>query len=161
MKKALILSASVLLCLFSGFVASRFQAEALLSWYPLLNKSPLTPPNGVFPVVWSLLYIGMGLSIGLIISANGPRKLFFTALFAIQLALNFTWSIVFFYNKNPSLAFIVIIMLLVVILYYAIKAYAPYRASFLLFAPYILWVSFAAYLNLYIALNNEGASFVN
>lgn len=154
MKKTLILFASILLCLFVGFVGSRFQAEALASWYPFLNKSPLTPPNSVFPIAWSLLYIGMGLSIGLIINASGPRKLFFTALFALQLVLNFSWSIAFFYNRNPLLAFIVIIMLMVIISYYATKSYAPYRISALLFAPYIIWVSFAAYLNLYIVLNN-------
>ena len=154
MKRLLILFACVLVCLLSGFIAGRLQTDALVSWYPLLNKSPLTPPNIAFPIAWSLLYIAMGLSLGLILATPGPRKPFFIALFALQLFLNFIWSIAFFACQSPLSAFVIILLLIAAIVYYALRAYGSYRTSALLFVPYILWVVFAAYLNLYIVLNN-------
>lgn len=154
MKTLAILALAVLACFATGFIASRFQLEALASWYPHLHKSPLTPPNWVFPVAWSALYVCMGLSIGLIIASGGADKGFFIKLFAAQLFFNFIWSIAFFYWKSPLAGLVVIAVLAVLIVLYAATAYSSYRASALLFLPYIAWVAFAAYLNVYIVLRN-------
>jgi tryptophan-rich sensory protein len=64
------------------------------------------------------------------------------------------WSISFFYLQNPLLGLINIILLEGVIIYYAVKTYREFRVSSILFIPYILWVWFATYLNLYILMNN-------
>ena len=154
MKKLVILCVPVAVCLFSAFLAARLQAESLAVWYPSLSKSPLTPPNIFFPVVWTLLYISMGLSIGLIHTRPHPQKALLTVLFAAQLAVNFAWSLVFFVFQQPLAGFWVIILLEALILWYAVRAYPVYRPSSVLFWPYIVWVGFAGYLNLYIALHN-------
>lgn len=154
MKRTLIIIFSIVLCLLVGFVASQIQTSALSEWYPTLNKSPLTPPNYVFPIAWTILYVFMGLSIGLIICSKLPKERLFISLFTIQIVLNFLWSILFFYMKNPLLGFIDIILLDIVIVIYAVKTYSSVKISSILFIPYIIWVSFATYLNLYILLYN-------
>lgn len=154
MKKYLILLASILFCFVIGFIGSRFQTEAITIWYPTLNKSVLTPPNIVFPIVWSLLYICIGLSLGLVICSKNVNNYLFIGLFAIQIILNFTWSISFFYLQNPVLGLINIILLEIFIILYTIYTYSSVKLSSLLFIPYLLWVGFAGYLNLYIVLHN-------
>ena len=154
MKSFAVLAACVLLCFATGFIASRFQLESLAVWYPQINKSPLTPPNWAFPLAWSALYLCMGISIGLIINSGGADTAFFIKLFAVQLFFNFIWSFAFFYWQSPLAGMAVIAILTVLIVLYAAMAYGPHRASALLFFPYIAWVGFAAYLNLYIVLRN-------
>jgi len=96
----------------------------------------------------------MGISIGLILNSKEGNKKFLTALFAVQLFLNFTWSISFFYLQNPLLGFINIILLDLGVLYYAFKCYPTQKVSRILFVPYILWLSLATYLNAYILIYN-------
>lgn len=154
MKKVLIYIIPVSICLLIGFFASQLQSGSIETWYPFLNKPPLTPPNYVFPVAWTILYICMGISIGLIIDSDGYQKRYLTGLFAIQLILNFLWSVFFFYLRNPLLGLIDIILLEIFLMYYAMQSHPRYKLSSILFIPYILWVGFATYLNLYIYLNN-------
>lgn len=154
MKKTLVIIGCILLCFLVGFIASRIQSGSISEWYPTLNKPSLIPPNSVFPIAWSILYVFMGLSIGLIINKKVPQETYFVKLFGIQLLLNFLWSISFFYMRNPLLGLINIILLLSIIIYYAVKSYPVSKISSILFIPYICWVAFATYLNLYILLNN-------
>lgn len=154
MKKIANIFIPVFLCFFVGFLSAQFQQDSIANWYPLLNKPSLTPPNIVFPIAWSILYLLMGLSIGFILNSDTSRKKFFVILFAAQLFLNFTWSIVFFYFQNPLIGLVNIILLDALLIYYAFKAYSAVKISSILFIPYILWVSFASYLNLYIFLYN-------
>lgn len=155
MKKALSFIIPVILCYAVGFTASRFQADAIENWYPLLAKPSLTPPNIVFPIAWNILYLLMGISIGLLINSSDRKKRgFFIGLFSVQLVLNFLWSMLFFYLKNPALGLIDIILLDAAIIFYTVKAYPVHKAAAWLFVPYILWVTFAAYLNLYIFIYN-------
>lgn len=154
MKKIVSIVVSVLICFLVGGSASYFQADAIRSWYPLLNKPELTPPNIAFPIAWSFLYLCMGISIGLIIDSENRRKGYLVKLFLIQLFFNFMWSILFFYFQNPLFGIIDIILLDTVIILYTLKSYRVYKISSLLFLPYMLWVFFATYLNGYILLNN-------
>lgn len=154
MKKIVSIVVSVLICFLVGWSASYFQADAIRSWYPLLNKPELTPPNIAFPIAWSFLYLCMGISIGLIIDSENRRKGYLVKLFLIQLFFNFMWSILFFYFQNPLFGIIDIILLDTVIILYTLKSYRVYKISSLLFLPYMLWVFFATYLNGYILLNN-------
>ncbi len=159
MKRTFIIIAAIVSCLFVGFLASRIQADSVATWYPSLEKSPLTPPDGVFGAVWTVLYICMGLSIGYIVSRRNPKEMIFIGLFTIQLFLNFMWSILFFYAKNPFLGLIDILFLDLVVLIYLITAYRwANRFSFAMFIPYFLWILFATYLNWYIVLHNGVAN---
>ncbi|NDW19276.1 tryptophan-rich sensory protein [Dysgonomonas sp. 216] len=155
MRRILVLILIICFCFFVGFLASKVQAESLANWYPLLNKSSLTPPNYIFPIVWNILYLCMGLSIGYILTRRNPKEMILFGLFSLQLALNFLWSITFFYMQNPLFGLINITLLLVVIGAYLIASFKwANRFSFAMFIPYFLWVLFAGYLNLYIVLYN-------
>lgn len=154
MKKFISIVIPILICFFVGLTASRFQADAITNWYPTLNKPELTPPNIVFPIAWSILYLCMGISIGLIILSGKKGKQLLIKLFGIQLFFNFAWSMLFFYFQNPLLGLIDILILDVLVAAYTIKSYPVRKASSLLFIPYLLWVFFATYLNGFILLNN-------
>lgn len=154
MKKALTIIIPILICFGVGFTASYFQSDAIKDWYPYLNKPALTPPDSVFPIAWSILYVLMGISIGLVWLTRSPRRSGLVALFVIQLFFNFMWSILFFYLRNPFLGMIDIILLDIFVITYMIRSYRVSKAASLLFMPYILWVLFASYLNGYILMNN-------
>jgi len=154
MKRLLNLLLPVVVCFMVGFTASYFQSDAIESWYPYLNKPTLTPPNAVFPIAWGIIYVCMGISIGLILNSKDKKKNFFLLLFGIQLFLNFLWSLSFFYLQNPLLGLINIVLLDLAVLYYILKTYPTQKASALLFIPYALWLFFATYLNAYILVYN-------
>lgn len=154
MRKFLYILLPVIICFLVGFTASYFQSESIQTWYPTLNKPAITPPNIAFPIAWSIIYLCMGISIGLILNSKEQNKKFLTSLFAVQLFLNFTWSISFFHLQNPFLGFINIILLDLAVLYYALKCYPTQKVSGILFIPYILWLSLATYLNAYILIYN-------
>lgn len=154
MKKKLQIIIPILVCFLVGFIGSQFQESAIVDWYPGLNKSDLTPPNVVFPIAWSVLYLFMGLSIGLVLGLNHRKKKYLVKVFILQLFLNFLWSISFFYFHSPVAGIVNIILLEIVIIYYTLRVYPIRKISALLFVPYVLWVSFATYLNFYILLYN-------
>lgn len=144
----------IILCLAVGGAASLLQGGALTTWYPFLNKSALTPPGIVFGGVWTLLYILMGVSIGLVWSRKEPGYKALSGLFALQLAVSFVWSVAFFLYRSPWAGLAVITVLLPLLLLYMKRAFSHNRASAWLFVPYVLWVAFAWYLNFYVALHN-------
>lgn len=154
MKKVLNIITPVLICFLVGFTASYFQSDSISTWYPQLNKPFLTPPNIIFPIAWSIIYLLMGISIGLILNSNSKEKKTLTTVFAIQLFFNFTWSILFFYMQNPLLGFINIIVLDILVIYYIAKSKSVNKISAYLFVPYLLWILFATYLNGYVLLYN-------
>lgn len=154
MKKVAAILIPILLCFLVGFIASYFQANAIRNWYPYLNKPTLTPPNSVFPIAWSIIYLCMGISAGLIILSGKKERNSLIVLFGIQLFFNFAWSILFFYFRSPLSGLIDIVIVDVLVIAYTIKSYPVKKASALLFLPYLLWILFATYLNTYILLNN-------
>ncbi len=125
--------------------------------YDTFQKPPLSPPGWLFPVVWTILYLLMGYASYLVWMAKAKASLKQEALtlYGVQLALNFLWPLIFFRAQALLAAFGVLIMLWVVI-YLTIRAFAKVRllAADLLI-PYLLWVSFAGYLNLGIYLLNR------
>lgn len=154
MKKVTLVIVPVIICFLIGFTASYFQKDAIETWYPYLDKPDLTPPNIVFPIAWSIIYLCMGISIGLILISNALKKKELTSLFIIQLLLNFAWSILFFYFQNPLLGLIDILLLDICVTVYTIRSYPVKKVSSILFWPYIIWIYFATYLNGYIFINN-------
>ena len=121
-----------------------------MSDYAALNQPPLSPPGWVFPVVWTILYLLMGYASYKVAVSGAPPEQIRRALtlYAVQLLLNFLWSPIFFGLELRLAAFIVLLLLwlLVCLTIHAFSA-VDERAGDLLI-PYLLWITFAGYLNL-------------
>ncbi|MBP7805139.1 MAG: tryptophan-rich sensory protein [Candidatus Pacebacteria bacterium] len=142
--------------LLAGGIGSLFTASSLDVWYMSLLKPSLNPPGWVFGPVWTTLFVLMGSAAFLIWKKAEKNRQARTALiiFGIQLILNVFWSILFFGLQSPGGAFIEIIFLWVSILCTIIAFAKISKLAAWLLVPYIIWVSFAGYLNYWIyALN--------
>jgi len=143
------LIAAVAVSELAGIVGSVFTAPSIAGWYAGIVKPAINPPAWVFAPVWTMLFALMGIAAFLVWKSGWERKDVKIALgiFLGQLMLNALWSIIFFGLESPGTALVEIIVLWLAILA-TILAFAKIskRAAWLL-APYILWVSFAAYLN--------------
>lgn len=154
MKNFLWIPAFIAACLLAGVISAQFQADALAHWYPALNKSALTPPAAVFPIVWTIIYILMGTSGGIVAASKGIGYRSLLSVFWMQLFFNFWWSILFFYLRSPAIALLDALTIQILALTYAFRAWPRFRLASLLFVPYILWLAFAIYLNAYVAIFN-------
>ncbi|MDD5416087.1 MAG: tryptophan-rich sensory protein [Candidatus Daviesbacteria bacterium] len=140
---------SIVICLAAGGVGSLFITSSIPDWYQTLNKPFFSPPNWVFGPVWTILYIMMGLSLYLVWTKKKVPTIFW-----IQLILNVAWSIIFFEMKNPALALVEIVALWIAI-FLTIKAFTKInKLAGNLLIPYLLWVTFASFLNLSIVILN-------
>jgi len=140
----------------AGVAGSIFTAPAIPGWYEMLAKPMLTPPGWVFGPVWTILYVLMGVA-AFIIWRQGLRKRpvrIALGLFFVQLVLNTLWSILFFGLQNPAAAFVGILVLWAAILATIIAFAKLSRTAAWLLVPYLLWVSFATYLNYMIWMLN-------
>lgn len=123
--------------------------------FATLNKPPLSPPGWLFPVVWTVLYILMGIASYLVSTSSKPyRSRTALTVYAIQLVFNFFWSIIFFNLEWYLFAFIWLVALWILIIITAVLFYRISKPAGYLMIPYILWVTFAAYLNLAIFILN-------
>ncbi|MDX1331838.1 MAG: TspO/MBR family protein [Robiginitalea sp.] len=140
---------AVLACLLVGFLSSFATQSSVDTWYVGLNKPSFNPPNWVFAPVWSVLYVLMGISAGLVWARGFYHKWVKTALylFGFQLLYNATWSMVFFGLRRPLTAFIILIVLLVLILLTIRQFRVVSKTAANLLIPYLLWVIFAGILN--------------
>lgn len=121
-----------------------------------LNKPPLSPPGLLFPIVWTILYILMGIASYFIITANEDKQQIQQALvlYGSQLFVNFWWSIFFFNFEWYFFSFLWLVLLWLLI-YFTIQAfYSISKIAGYLMIPYLLWVTFAGYLNFFIFLLN-------
>jgi len=156
-----------------GFIGSIFTTPSIPTWYASLQKPDFVPPNWLFAPVWTFLFLLMGISLYLVWAKNWniqvsenkmptrkawnpiSEKLWSgswreenaIAIFSLQLALNILWSVIFFGLKMPGPAFFEILMLWVTIVYTIINFYRVSKVSAYILVPYLLWVSFAAFLN--------------
>lgn len=122
--------------------------------YNSLQKPPLAPPSIVFPIVWTIIYIIMGISYGMLKNENlvdSKTKW----IYYIQLLINALWSIIFFTLKARLFAFIWIILLDILVITMIIDFYKKKKVAGILQIPYLLWSLFATYLNLGIYLLNR------
>lgn len=121
-----------------------------MSDYPMLNQPPLSPPGWLFPVVWTILYLLMGYASYRVLTSGADESQIKKALilYGLQLFVNFLWSPVFFGLQWRLVAFFLLILLWVLIAL-TIRGFSAIdeRAGDLLI-PYLLWVTFAGYLNL-------------
>ncbi len=170
---------SIIICEVAGFVGSIFTMPEINSWYKNLNKPAFSPPNWIFGPVWTTLFILMGVSLYLVWSKKWKPKNKFDSkkaniwnplsqkfllgswqkaniivIFAIQLVLNILWSVIFFGMHSPGAAFFELLMLWFAIIFTIINFYRISKTASLLLIPYILWVSFAGVLNLFLWILN-------
>ena len=144
---------SLLITIGTGVIAGLISAGSN-DIYTELERPALAPPAIVFPIVWTILYILMGISLYMIYTSYSPQKDKALKVFGLQLLLNFIWPLVFFNMRQYTIAFVILILLWLAVaymiyLFYQIKPVAAY-----LQIPYFLWLTFAAYLNLAIILLN-------
>lgn len=132
----------------AGIVGSFFVMPAVDGWYMELTKPSFNPPSWVFGPVWTLLYSLMGIAAFLVWKkGSGAARRTALILFGAQLVANSLWSILFFALQSPGFAFLNIMILWVLIVATMVAFYRISKLATLLMAPYILWVSFAAFLN--------------
>lgn len=130
------------------------QRDSMMVWYPTLVKSSLTPPGIVFSIVWTILYLLMGISAGLVWNTRTVYSWGLILLFILQLALNLLWTFCFFYMKSPVLGFVVLVVLFMLVVLYVSGCYTQHKWSAIMNIPYLLWLIFAGYLNWYVVMNN-------
>jgi tryptophan-rich sensory protein len=142
---ALVLAGFIGICFVAGGIAGAVTDPNISVWYDALARPPATPPNWVFPVVWSCQYVLIGIAAWLVWrQPEGRRAL--RPWFA-QLVFNFLWSPAFFALHNPGLGLVVIVPLLASVVW-TIVAFARVRplAAWLM-VPYLIWGCYATYLN--------------
>ena len=140
----------------TGIIGSVFTTPSIAGWYATLARPALNPPAWVFGPVWTTLFALMGIAAFLIWKKGLDRKDVKIALgiFIGQLVLNTLWSIIFFGLHSPGAAFVEIIFLWLAILATIIAFAKISKPAAWLLLPYILWVSFAGYLNFSIWMLN-------
>jgi tryptophan-rich sensory protein len=143
------LISSLLVCQLAGLLGLLFTTASIANWYVFLNRPSIAPPNWVFAPVWIMLYLLMGVSFYLIWQSRGKKanKQSAIKLFLFQLVLNSVWSIIFFGIREIGWALVEIILLVITLVLVIKKFYKiDHRAAWLL-SPYLVWVSFASFLN--------------
>ena len=147
-KKLLRICVATIICLLVGFLSSVATQFSLETWYANLNKPSFTPPNWVFGVVWTVLYLMMGIAAGIVWSRGFYHKCVKTALyhFGFQLILNAAWSIFFFGLQNPLLALLDIVALFILLLFTIRWFKVVNNTAAYLLIPYTIWVAYATVL---------------
>ena len=121
--------------------------------YGDMVKPPLSPPSYIFPIVWTILYILMGISYFIATKDNGNDKEL-NQIYILQLLVNFFWPIIFFVLKMYFSAFFWIILLIILVIYMIKELLKNNKISGYLQIPYFIWLLFATYLNIGIFLLN-------
>ena len=157
MNKYIKIVITVAICLTVGYLSSLVTQESIETWYPTIKKPSFNPPNWIFAPVWTLLFVLMGIAVGLVWDKYEENKELVKKgmlFFGIQLFFNALWSYLFFGLHNLLLASIEIILLLLLIFEtYLIFKKLDKKISFLLI-PYMLWVGFATILTITIYIRN-------
>ena len=140
---------SIAAALAVGAIGGLATASSVDTWYAGLNKPVFNPPNAVFGPVWTTLYVIMAVAAWRIwrsAPASGRRPALI--LYAVQLALNLAWSLIFFGLRAPGLALAEVLVLLAAVLATAVAFRRIDRPAGLMMVPYAAWVTFASALNL-------------
>ncbi len=142
------LFAFIALCFLLSAAGGTITSTSVDTWFQALQKPSFNPPDWIFAPVWTILYLLMAISGWLVwrtVQLKQRRLGLF--VFAVQLVLNFTWSLLFFGLQRVDLALINIIVLLLVIIANAILFWRVVPLAGILFIPYVLWVAYASVLN--------------
>ena len=147
------LTASIAIGLGTGLLSVLLTLGNFKAYSALLQ--PPMPPEWLFPVVWTILYILMGVSAYLVYECDTEEKYIGLAVYVLQLIFNFLWLIIFFNIRNLLFAFVWLVFLWVLVLAMAISFYKVNKTAGLLQIPYLLWVTFAGYLNIALYILNK------
>ncbi len=151
MKKAKSYATFILISLAIGGL-SAFLTRNSMNIFETVNKPPLAPPAIVFPIVWTVLYILMGVSAARVYIRNPESEAI--PFFGLNLFFNFFWSLIFFNARAFCFAFLWLIALFAIVLIMTVKFFYEDRAAGLLQIPYCIWLVIAGYLNLFVCLTN-------
>lgn len=140
---------ALLLPLLVGAISAAISAKGMAE-YAQMNKPPLSPPALIFPIAWTILYLMMGMASYLVYTSdwNLSDQLIALLFYAVQLAFNFMWSIIFFNGRMYLLAFAWLVILLILVAICTFLFYEVNRLAAYLMIPYVVWLIFAGYLNL-------------
>lgn len=142
-------AAFIILCLAAGGLGGAATSSSVRDWYPALAKPSWTPPSFLFGPVWTILYIAMGVvAARLHLRRADPQAATTLKLWWGQFAANLLWSPLFFGLRRPDLALVDIALLLTLLAIIAVRLRRGELLNFLLWLPYLAWVTFAAALNL-------------
>lgn len=147
---------SVITALAVGGISAIITRDNMMLYGDIV-KPPLAPPAVLFPIVWTILYILMGIGSAVIYGERGTAPEAVSSalrIYGAQLVINFLWSIIFFNMREFLFAFIWLVLLLVLIVLMIAKFKTVNKTAAYLQIPYLLWVIFAGYLNLMIYLLN-------
>lgn len=149
---------SILIALGVGALSALITKNNMNLVYEQVNKPPLSPPMMLFPIVWVILFVLMGISSAMIyINKNSDSDSASSALklYGVQLVFNFLWPIAFFNFQFFLFSFIWIMALWVLIIAMIVKFSKINKTAAYLQIPYLVWTTFAAYLNLMIYILNR------
>lgn len=155
MKKISKLIYSFFIVFLIAFIAGYFTRLGINAWYHRAVSSIFTPPNSVFPIVWTVLYTLMALGFyAILLQPPSPQRTEAQALFMSQLLLNAAWCFAFFGQGWLAAAF-VLILIMIFLVYKTIKSFerTVSKSSWFLY-PYLIWLCYAAFLNLLFVVNN-------
>ena len=147
---------AIFICETVGIVSGLLTQNETVTWFSTLQKPSWNPPAYLFGPVWTTLFLLMGISLALVWTSNAPepQKLRAELTFALQLFLNFMWSILFFSCHSPALAFVDILLMIVIILMTIGRFARISKGAAWLLIPYLAWVCFASVLNYHIWMLN-------
>ncbi len=156
MSKVVRLITAVGICELVGIAATPFTVSAIPTWYAGLLKPAISPPNFIFGPVWTVLYLLMGVAVFLVWENGSQKPKVKQALqiFAVQLGLNFLWSVLFFGLRSPLMGLVDIILMIAAIIVTIVVFHRISKPASYLLIPYLVWVGFATYLNYSIWLIN-------
>lgn len=138
-----------------GYGLGRITQHDILSWYPTLHKSILTPPDIVFPIVWSVLYCMLAVSgYSLWQYRHHPKAKLALSLYGLQVLLNWAWTPLFFYFHWIGTSLFCIMAIIILTLMTIIITRNTYKLSCVMLIPYFIWLIFAGYLNAMIWILN-------
>lgn len=119
-----------------------------------INRPKLAPPGYIFPIVWTILYVLMGISSYLIHRSNHKNKETALIIYYFQLLINFSWPIFFFNYQNFLLALAILFILNILVIILIKVTYSINHLASYLLIPYLIWILFALYLNFWIFIHN-------
>lgn len=122
--------------------------------YQNINRPKLAPPGYIFPIVWTILYVLMGISSYLIHRSNHKNKETALIIYYFQLLINFSWPIFFFNYQNFLLALAILFILNILVIVLIKVTYSINHLASYLLIPYLIWILFALYLNFWIFIHN-------
>lgn len=152
---------SILIPLLVGGLSSFLTKDAMMV-FNTIKKPPLAPPGILFPIVWTILYVLMGIARYLLYNLDEQKlsekqikfRNYTLVIYDFQLFFNFFWSIIFFKYSMYKFAFVWLVVLWILVFVFIKNALKLNKVATYLMIPYLLWMTFAGYLNIMIAILN-------